>query len=66
MVFAALAVSRAVQDRSGLAIGKVVKLLRPLRSAAIAINGTRHTFPPQVEADMQVLLDRISGTEATH
>lgn len=65
-MFAALAVSRVVQDRSGLAIGKVVKLLRPLRSATIAINGTRHTLPPQVEADMQVLLDRISGTEATH
>ncbi|UGQ60276.1 hypothetical protein LSF60_19190 [Rhodococcus pyridinivorans] len=66
VVFAALAVSRVVQERSDLAIGKVVKLLRPLRSATIAINGTRHTFPPQVEADMQVLLDRISGTEITH
>lgn len=66
VVFTALAVSRMVQDRSGLAIGKVVKLLRPLRSATIAINGTRHTFPPQVEADMQVLLDRISSPEVTH
>jgi len=66
VVFTALAVSREVQERSGLAIGKVVKLLRPLRSATIAINGTRHTFPPHVEADLQVLLDRISGTEVTH
>lgn len=39
----------------------MVKLLRPLRSATIAINGTRHTFPPQVEADMQVL----QGLQAT-
>lgn len=54
-----------MQDRSGLTIGKVVKVLRPLRSATIAINGTRHTFLPQVEADMQVLLDRISGPEVT-
>ncbi len=66
VVFAALEVSRMVQERSGLAIGKLVKLLRPLRSATIAINGTRHTFPPQVEADMQVLLDRISGPDVTH
>ena len=66
VVFAALAVSRVVQDRSGLAIGKVVKLLRPLRSATIAINGTRHTFPPQVDADLQALLDRISGPGLTH
>ncbi|MBC2589861.1 MULTISPECIES: IS1634 family transposase [Rhodococcus] len=66
VVFAALAVSRVVQERSGLAIGKVVKLLRPLRSATIAINGTRHTFPPQVDADLQALLDRISGSGLTH
>jgi len=66
VVFAALAVSRVVQERSGLAIGKVVKLLRPLRSATIAINGTRHTFPPQVDADRQALLGRISGSEFTH
>jgi len=66
VVFAALAVSRVVQERSGLAIGKVVKLLRPLRSATIAINGTRHTFPPQVDADLQALIDRISGPGLTH
>ena len=66
VVFTALAVSRVVQERSGLAIGKVVKLLRPLRSATIAINGTRHTFPPQVDADLQALLDRISGPGLTH
>ncbi len=59
VVFTALAVSRVVQERSGFAIGKVVKLLRPLRSATIAINGTRHTFPPDVEANTQALLDRI-------
>ncbi|OBA39608.1 hypothetical protein A5767_02925 [Rhodococcus sp. 852002-51564_SCH6189132-a] len=66
VVFVALAVSRVVQERSGLAIVKVVKLLRPLRSATIAINGTRHIFPPQVDADLQGLLDRISGSSLTH
>jgi len=62
VAFAALAVSRVVRERSGLAIAKVVRLLRPLRSATIAINGTRHTFPPEVDADMQALLDRISAS----
>ena len=61
IVFAALAVSRLVQERTGLAIGNVVKKLRPLRSATIAINGTRHTFPPQVEPEIREILDRISG-----
>lgn len=61
IVFAALAVSRLVQERTGLAIGNVVKKLRPLRSATIAINGARHTFPPQVEPEIREILDRISG-----
>ena len=33
IVFTALAVSTAIQSRTGLSIGKVVKQLRPLRSA---------------------------------
>ena len=39
IVFAAIAVSHAIQARTGLSIGKVVKQLRPLRSATIVING---------------------------
>ena len=35
IVFAALAVAHAIQSRTGLSIGKVVKQLRPLRSATI-------------------------------
>jgi hypothetical protein len=45
IVFTALAVARAIQDRTGLAIANVIKQLRPLRSATIAINGTTRTFP---------------------
>ncbi|MFD6858165.1 IS1634 family transposase [Rhodococcus sp. NPDC060090] len=66
IVFAALAISRLVQDRTGLAIGNVVKKLRPLRSATIAINGVRHTFPPEIDPEIRDLLDRISGPEFTH
>ncbi|WP_446221767.1 IS1634 family transposase [Nocardia sp. IBHARD005] len=50
VVFTALAVSRRVQALTGLAIGNVVKQLRPLRSATIAINGASQTFPPDVPA----------------
>jgi hypothetical protein len=51
IVFTALAVSREVQNRSGLAIRNVVRQLRPLRSATVAINGTLQTFPPAIPAD---------------
>jgi Transposase DDE domain len=59
IVFTALALSREVQNRTGLAIRNVIRQLRPLRSATIAINGARQTFPPAVPADKQALLDAI-------
>lgn len=66
IVFTALAVSRAVQARTGLAIRNVIKQLRPLRSATIAINGTTQTFPPAVPAEKQAILDALHATDVTH
>lgn len=58
IVFAALAVCHAIQSRTGLSIAKVVKLLRPLRSATIAINGATQTFPPEIpDAESKILTD---------
>jgi hypothetical protein len=59
IVFTALAVSREVQNRTGLAIRNVIRQLRPLRSATIAINGAEQTFPPAVPADKQTILDAL-------
>ena len=66
LVFAALAVARLIQQRTGLAIGNVVKKLRPLRSATLAINGTTQTFPPHVPDDLTRILDAIRAEELTH
>lgn len=59
IVFTALAVSHAIQDKTGLAIANVVKQLRPLRSATIAINGTAQTFPPQVPGAQAEILAHL-------
>ena len=66
IVFAALAVSREVQNRTGLAIRNVVRQLRPLRSATIAINGTSQTFSPDIPADQQTILDALDRAKPTH
>jgi len=58
IVFAALAVAHAIQSRTGLSIAKVVKQLRPLRSATISINGATQTFPPAIpDAQRKILTD---------
>jgi hypothetical protein len=66
IVFTALALSREVQARSGLAIRNVTRQLRPLRSATIAINGSQQTFAPAIPDDKQAILDAIHGHELTH
>jgi Transposase DDE domain len=59
IVFTALAVSREVQTRTELAIRNVVRQLRPLRSATIAINGAEQTFPPAVPDPQRAILDAL-------
>jgi transposase len=66
IVFTALAVSRELQTRTGLALRNLVRQLRPLRSATIAINGTQQTFPPQIPADKQTILDAITSPTLRH
>ncbi len=66
IVFTALAVSRTVQNRTGLAVRNVIRQLRPLRSATIAINGTTQTFAPDIAAEQQAILDAIRNPKLTH
>jgi hypothetical protein len=63
IVFTALAVAREAQNRSGLAIRNLVRQLRPLRSAAIAINGVVQTFPPAIRPEQQAILDALGAVE---
>ena len=63
----ALAVARAAQDRTGLAIRNVIRQLRPLRSATIAVNGTVHAFPPAIEPEQQKIIDDLkNGRDLRH
>jgi hypothetical protein len=59
IVFTALAVAHAIQTRTGLSIGKVVKQLRLLRSATIIINGAQQDFPPEIPETQRKLLTHL-------
>ena len=51
IVFTALALSREVQDRTGISIRRVLRTLRPLRSATVEINGVITTIAPALSPD---------------
>ena len=66
IVFTALAVSRAVQDRTGLSLRRVLRTLRPLRSATVEINGVITTIPPALGPDETAILNALEDPTARH
>jgi hypothetical protein len=66
IVFTALAVSRTVQDRTGQSLRRVLRTLRPLRSATIEINGTICTFPPALSPDETAIITALKHPNPRH
>jgi hypothetical protein len=61
---AGLALARAAQDGTGLAIGNVIRQLRPLRPATIAVNGAVQVFPPAIDPEQQALARLVAPSRA--
>ena len=66
VVFAALAVSREVQNRTGLSLRRVLRTLKPLRSATVEINGITTTIPPGLSPEEEALLNALEAPTARH
>jgi Transposase DDE domain len=60
VVFAALAVSREAQDRTGVSIKKIVQTLRPLRSATISLGRQQITARPRIPDAAQAILNDLN------
>ncbi len=60
VVFAALAISREAQVRTGLSINKILKLLQPLRTATTTLGAQQITIPPRIPAETQRVLDDLA------
>ncbi len=66
VVFAALALSRTIQDRTGLSLRRFLRTLKPLRSATIEINGVINTYPPSIEPEIQPILTALQQPPPRH
>lgn len=58
-MFAALAVSRHLQDATGVSIKNIVRTLRAVRSATIRLGGHEITLDPDLPAAAQAILERL-------
>lgn len=66
IVFTALAVSREVQNRTGLSLRRFLRTLKPLRSATIDLNGVIATFPPAINTEVKTILDALEAQSSRH
>ena len=66
IVFTALAVSREVQHRTGLSLRRVLRTLKPLRSATVEINGVITTIPPALNTDEAAILEALTRPTSRH
>jgi len=60
IVFAAIAVSRHVQETTGISIKRFVKLLAPVKDGVIAIDGNEHLIPAEMTPEIEKLLTKLA------
>ena len=56
----------AVAERTGLSLRRVLRTLRPLRSATVEINGMASTIPPALNPETTALLDALRAPASRH
>lgn len=66
VVLAALAISRYLQNTTGVTIKKLVQTLRPLRSVLIDIDGHQITAYPTITPEARAILDRLPPITVGH
>ncbi len=61
IVLAALAISRNIELQTELSIKQFVKLLRPIRSGIVTINGNEVLAEPEVPSSVQAMLGKLNS-----
>jgi transposase len=61
IVLAALAMSRNIEYQTGISIKQFVKLLRPVRSGIVTINGNELLAEPEVPAAVRTILKKLNS-----
>lgn len=66
VVFCALAVSRHIQEATGVSIKRFVKALSPVKDAVIVVEGIEHTVPAAIPDDVAALLKDLDTPVGGH
>ena len=61
IVMAALAIGKSIEAQTGISIRKFVKLLQPIRTGIISINGKKFVAEPDIPLSIRGILDKLSS-----
>ena len=59
IVLVALAISRTIENRTGITIKRFVKILRPIRSGIVTIKGKEYTANAEIPLEVKDLLYKL-------
>lgn len=59
IVLTALAVGKRIEFKSGLSLKQLVKILRPIRSGVIILNGQEYIAQEEIPEDIHILLKKL-------
>ena len=61
VVFAALAIGKIIENRTGMNIKRFVKTLRPIRSGTVIINGKEYLAEADIPSEVRSLLYKLQS-----
>lgn len=59
VVFAALAIGKMIENRTGISIKRFTNILRPIRSGTVIINGNEFLAEADIPSDVRSLLHKL-------
>jgi transposase len=60
VIFTSLAVGRRIEQKTGISIKKLVKLLKPLRAGFISVNGKKYEVQEEIPKDIHNFLKKLN------
>jgi len=61
IVFAALAIGSVITTRTGISVRRFIRLLKPIRSGTVTINGKEYPAEAEIPHDIHNLLQKLQS-----
>lgn len=61
IVLAALAIGQLIESRTGMSIKRFIRLIRPIRSGTVIVNGKEYQAEAEIPAEVKIIVDKLQA-----